>query len=144
MKSVKIIFELTIRLLLAYIFIKSGLGKFNNLASTIEYFESLHIPLSSVQAPLVAIIEFTAGLFILIGLRTRFAAIALIIIMTVALFTAKKEEIENISQILETSEFLYILLLLNLVAHGSKYISFDLYMSENKLPAKFKFNKLIL
>lgn len=117
--------EILFRLVIGYLFISSGWGKLHDLNKVIQYFDSLHIPLASIQAPLVAGIEFAAGLLILLGLKMRLAAIPLIGIMVVALVTAKLEDISNFSSLIEIPEFLYLLLLIGIGSIESKYFSFD-------------------
>jgi len=113
------------RFLIGFIFIESGYGKFKNIGQVISYFESLNIPYSNFQAPLVAGVELVAGLLILIGLITRLASFPLIAIMIVALYTAKMEDIVDLSSLLGVSEFLYIVLLLGLFIHGAPHFSLD-------------------
>lgn len=113
------------RITIGVVFIESGWGKLHNIEKVVGYFESLGIPFANIQAPMVAAIEFGAGLFLLAGIATRIAAVPLIAIMTVAIATAKAEEITMTSDIFGFSEFLYIVLLLWLAVSGPGKISFD-------------------
>jgi len=113
------------RFVIGFVFIESGYGKFKNIDQVIRYFESLSIPFSHFQAPLVAGAELIAGVMILVGLITRLASLPLITIMVVALVTAKADEIVDLSSLLGLSEFLYIVLLLGLLIHGAPRISID-------------------
>lgn len=115
--------ELLARLTIGWVFIESGWGKLHNLAKVTEFFESLHIPFASIQAPFVSGVELIAGSMILLGLFTRLAALPLIGTMIVALITAKREEITDISALLASIEFLYIVILVWLVAYGSQCLS---------------------
>lgn len=117
--------ELLSRLTIGWVFIESGWGKIHNLAKVSEYFDSLHIPFASVQAPFVSGVELLAGTFVLVGLFTRFASIPLIGVMTVALATAKREDITDFSALLGTIEFLYIVILVWLLTYGSQCLSLD-------------------
>ncbi|MGZ3773282.1 MAG: DoxX family protein [Pseudobdellovibrionaceae bacterium] len=117
--------ELLSRLTIGLVFIQSGWGKIHNLAKVTAYFESLHIPLSSIQAPFVAGVELVAGSLILVGLFTRFASIPLIGTMIVALLTAKREELTEFSSVFSTIEFLYIVILVWLLANGASFLSLD-------------------
>lgn len=103
--------ELVARWSVAFIFVESGLGKFRNLDGVTAYFASLNIPYASYQAPFVAFVEVVAGLLLFVGFRARWAAVPLIVIMGVALVTAKAEEIGGVSDLLGTTEFLYLLIL---------------------------------
>jgi len=118
------------RITIATVFIQSGLGKLNHLERTIEYFASLGIPAASIQAPFAAGTEFICGLLILIGLATRFASIPLIVVMVVAIITAKAEDVESVSSLFSISEYLYIVLLGWLVTQGAGRLSVDYLVSK--------------
>lgn len=117
--------EILTRLTIGWVFIESGWGKFQNLDKVTAFFESLHIPMASLQAPFVSGLEFIAGIFIILGLFTRISGSLLSMIMIVALFTAKREEVDSISSLLGTIEFLYIVILTWLITHGSHFLSLD-------------------
>ena len=117
--------EILTRLTIGWVFIESGWGKFQNLEKVTAFFESLHIPMASLQAPFVSGLELIAGVFIILGLFTRISGSLLSMIMVVALITAKREEIDSISSLLGTIEFLYIVLLVWLIAHCSHFLSLD-------------------
>lgn len=117
--------EILTRLTIGIVFTQAGWGKFQDLSKVVSYFESLNIPLAHFQAPFVGGLELIAGLFILIGFLTRISSIALIAVMTVATFTAHREEITDLSSLLSLSNFLYILLLGWLAAQGAKFGSVD-------------------
>ena len=121
----RVIPELVSRLVIGLVFLLSGWGKFQNLSKVTAYFESLEIPWAHFQAPFVSGVEFIAGICILIGLGTRMASLPLIVIMMVAIGTAKWEDVTEFSSLLDISEFLYIVILLWLACCGSKYLSCD-------------------
>ena len=104
---------------------ESGFGKLQNIDKVVQYFESLNIPFAHIQAPFVAGVELAAGLFIALGLLTRFASLPLIVIMTIALKTAKSEDIVDLSSLFGTSEFLYIVILVWLLFYGAPIFSLD-------------------
>lgn len=118
--------EILTRLVLGIVFIESGWGKFQDMDKVISYFNSLHIPFAFIQAPLVSGLELIGGLFILIGLFTRISTIPLIVIMSVALLTAKADDLTDLSALFGLSEFLYIVLLSWLAFNGSKIFSIDI------------------
>jgi putative oxidoreductase len=72
---------LVARALLALMFIVAGVSKFGGLAGTAGYIASKGLPLPGVLAFMTALLEVVAGVAILVGYRTRLAALAL------ALFT---------------------------------------------------------
>ncbi len=79
---------ISLRLLLAFIFIPAGWGKLMNIAGTTGFFGSLGIPLAGFFAVVVGLVELLGGIAVLIGLATRYASALLSIIMVVALLTA--------------------------------------------------------
>ncbi len=113
------------RVTIGYIFIQSGWGKLHHLDKVVEFFTELGIPAANIQAPFVACVEFGCGLLVLLGLFTRFASIPLIGTMVVAIFTAKMKDISELGDLFAMSEYLYIVLLLYLIVHGSGCISID-------------------
>ena len=78
------------RLVFGQAFVVTGWGKLNNLDGVRAFFTELGIPLASVQAPMVATIEFVGGLLLLLGLGTRYASLLLVSTMLVALATAHR------------------------------------------------------
>lgn len=120
--------EILTRITLGILFAQAGWGKFGRMEGVISYFDSLGIPAAHIQAPFVAGVELVAGILILIGLGTRYAALPLIGVMAVAIRTALWENVEGISSLFEMSEFLYIVLLVWLVSTGSKTLSLDAWL----------------
>ncbi len=62
------------RILLSAIFLLSGFGKLTAIAGTAGYFGSLGLPLPTVTAVVVGLIELLGGLAILVGYQTRIVA----------------------------------------------------------------------
>jgi putative oxidoreductase len=69
------------RLLVAQLFIISGISKIAAFGGTEGYFASAGLPMPGVLVPLVILIEFGGGLALLFGFKTRWVATVL------ALFT---------------------------------------------------------
>ena len=113
------------RVTLGWVFLESGWGKLHNLPKVVEFFRSLGIPAPEVQAPFAASMEFLCGVLMLLGLCTRLASIPLIVIMAVALKTAKAGDIHELSDLFGASEYLYIALALWLGAYGAGPLSLD-------------------
>jgi putative oxidoreductase len=113
------------RLTLGWVFLESGWGKLHNLPKVVEFFRSLGIPAPEVQAPFAASMEFLCGALLLVGLCTRLASIPIIVIMLVALKTAKAGDIHELSDLFGTAEYLYILLAMWLGAFGAGPLSLD-------------------
>ncbi|MGW6777947.1 DoxX family protein [Brucella pseudogrignonensis] len=72
---------LVARVFLSILFILAGFSKLTAISGTAGYFAGLGLPVPTVTAVLVGLVEFVGGLAILIGFQTRIAA------AIVALFT---------------------------------------------------------
>ena len=68
---------LAARLLLAFLFLASGLSSLGNIAGAADYFSSLGLPAPSFLAWATCLFEFAAGVLVVIGFGTRAAAILL-------------------------------------------------------------------
>ncbi|WP_214474851.1 DoxX family protein [Mesorhizobium sp. dw_380] len=67
------------RILLAVIFLLSGFGKLTAISGTAGYFGGFGLPLPTVTAVVVGLIELLGGLAVLVGFQTRIAAVVLAI-----------------------------------------------------------------
>ncbi|WP_315920494.1 DoxX family protein [Mesorhizobium sp. SP-1A] len=67
------------RVLLSILFIIAGFGKLTSIGATAGFFGSLGLPLPTVTAIVVGLVELLGGLAILVGFKTRIAAIVLAI-----------------------------------------------------------------
>jgi putative oxidoreductase len=65
------------RILIALMFILAGYGKLTNIAGTAGYIASAGLPMASVLAVVVGLLELVGGIAIVIGFQTRWAALAL-------------------------------------------------------------------
>ncbi|WP_372659129.1 DoxX family protein [Hydrogenophaga sp.] len=74
-------FALVARLLLAALFLPAGLSKITGFAGTVGYIASVGLPLPTLGAAIAIAVEVLGGLALIVGLQTRWAALAL------ALFT---------------------------------------------------------
>ncbi len=74
------------RLLLAYLFIPAGLGKISGFAGTAGYIASKGLPMPEVGAVLAILAELGCGILLLIGFKTRWAALALAVFTLAAAF----------------------------------------------------------
>lgn len=113
------------RLSVGWVMVESGWGKLGNLPAVTEYFRELGIPAPELQAPFAAGSELLFGATLLLGLFTRMSAVPLMIIMTVAIVTAKRDELHGFSDLLGFIEYLYIALLLVLFVRGGGAWSLD-------------------
>ena len=107
------------------IFFQSGWGKLHNLAKVTDYFTELGLPAPAFQATVVSATEFVCGSLLLVGLATRFAAVPLMVTMTVALRTALWSQLDSLGSLFGLAEYLYIALLLFLATSGGGPLSLD-------------------
>ena len=78
--------SLAARILLALIFITSGWAKIGGFDGTVGYIASKGLPMPQVIAALTIVIELGAGLALLFGWLTRWAALALGVFTLLAAF----------------------------------------------------------
>ena len=79
---------LAARLLLSILFIFAGFGKLADIGGTAGWFGSIGLPLPTVAAVVVGLLEFFGGLAILVGFKTRIAAIAIAVFTIAATLVA--------------------------------------------------------
>ena len=81
-------FLLPLRFAIGIVFIVHGCQKlFGNLSGVGDFFASAGIPLAGFFAVVVALTEFFGGIFILVGLFTRWVSVLIGIVMIVAILT---------------------------------------------------------
>lgn len=112
------------RVVLGVTFTLTGWGKLHNLEQVTRFFDSLGIPAVSVQAPLVAVVEFVGGILVLVGLGTRIAALLLSAVMAVAIATAIWPK-QNLTETLGSIEAIYLAGLVYLTIGGAGALSVD-------------------
>ncbi len=116
---------LTARVVLGVVFIQSGWGKLHDLAGTTDNFRDWHIPLPHLNAVLASGTEFVGGCLILAGLLTRFAAVPLTVVMTVAIITAKWSHLDDWTDFFGWDEVAYAVMFMWLAVAGAGKASLD-------------------
>jgi putative oxidoreductase len=116
---------LVARIVVGSVFLWSGWGKLGDLPTVIDNFVGWGIPFADILAPFVAGVEFIGGILLLLGLFTRIAAVPLVIVMIVAIISAKWDEVDSLETLLEFDESAYAALFLWLAVAGPGPISFD-------------------
>src|SRR5271169_6230402 len=87
---------LLIRILVAWVFVSEGIQKFIFPAQLgVGRFEKIGIPFPHFMAPFVGSVEIVCGTLLLVGLFTRLAAVPLLGVILVAIFTTKIPMIAN-------------------------------------------------
>jgi len=119
------------RLAMAGEFIPAGWSGLHDLPNRTAYFQSLHIPAPYVNALASTATELVAGVLLLLGLGTRFAAAALVVVMGVAILTAKIHEpqVHGIDTFMYLAEPNYVVILAWLVFYGGGKASVDARLS---------------
>jgi putative oxidoreductase len=67
------------RVLIAYLFVPSGWGKLTHFTGTVGYIAKTGMPLPEVCAAIAVAAELGLGLLVLVGLRSRLAALGMAI-----------------------------------------------------------------
>jgi len=89
--NVKSLSLLLVRLVLGYSFYEPAMMKWADISSTAMWFESMGIPLPTLNAYMAASTELLGVVLLTLGLMTRVISIPLIIIMFVAIATVHGE-----------------------------------------------------
>jgi putative oxidoreductase len=116
---------LAARLILGVVFVQTGWGKLHDLAGTTENFRGWHIPFPHLNAILAAGTEFGGGCLLLAGLGTRFAGVGIMVVMAVAIASAKWSKIEDWTDFFGFDELAYAVMALWLAARGAGKASLD-------------------
>jgi putative oxidoreductase len=125
---------LVIRLFWGWQFFLTGKGKLMNIVKTTQFFESLGIPLPHAQAILAACTECFGGLLLLLGLASRLTSIPLIILLTVAYFTADVDRVHAIfsdpDKFVTADEFLFLFAVIMVFVFGPGVFSIDAFIAK--------------
>lgn len=123
METLKPWLELAGRLLLAFMFIYSGLGKITGYEGSAQYMQQAGVP--GLLLPLVIVVELVGGLAIAVGWRTRLAAFLLagFSILAALFFHAKFDDPAQQIQFMKNLTIAGGFLLL--VVHGAGALSLD-------------------
>ncbi|HEX4445926.1 MAG TPA: DoxX family protein [Polyangiaceae bacterium] len=113
------------RLTVGILFVSTGWGKVNNLGKIAQYFTELGIPMPYFNATLASFTELIGGSLLVLGLASRLAAIPLVVTMTVAILTAKKDEIHGLPDLFGEVEWTYLAILLVIIAVGPGKAALD-------------------
>lgn len=116
---------LGVRVTLGIVFVTAGWGKVHGLDDVTQYFASLGIPAPHAQAVLVSLVELIGGLMLVLGLGTRIAAMLLVGVMAVAIWTAKLPVVHGIADLAGTVEVAYLVALVWLLVSGAGGVSLD-------------------
>jgi putative oxidoreductase len=113
------------RLSVGLLFMSTGWGKVHNIPKVTAFFEKLGIPAPGFHAVLVGYSELLCGAALVVGLFTRLATIPLVASMTVALLTAKRDEIHGVFDLVGQDEFTYWVVLVMIAVLGPGKAALD-------------------
>jgi putative oxidoreductase len=118
------------RILVAYMFIPAGIAKVMGFAGTVGYISSVGLPLPALGAVIAIIVEIGAGAALLLGYKTRIAAIVLAVFTLAASFFfhpywAVPEAQKMVVTLLFTKNIAIVGGLLALAAFGAGRLSID-------------------
>lgn len=110
---------LLVRLTYGFLFTQTGLGKLNHLDRTTDFFTGLGVPLPAFTARAVGVTELVGGALLMLGLGTRFAAVALTGVLLGALASAHRDAFsEGLSAVASADPFPFLVAVVVLVAFG--------------------------
>jgi putative oxidoreductase len=116
---------LAVRITVGVVFMGTGWTKLHNLPAITKNFAALGIPAPEILTPFVSGVEFFGGLLLLIGLLTRFAAVPLMVVMVVAILSAKLGDITSVEDFLGVEEVSYFVMFAWLAIAGPGPVSVD-------------------
>src|SRR3569833_367090 len=127
---------LAVRIVVGWVFLWSGWTKLHIQPRMIENFREWGIPAPEVLAPFTSGMEFVGGLMLLVGLLTRFIAVPMMIIMIVAIASAKWADVDSLETLLGFDEVSYLVMFAWLGIAGPGPISLDHLMLRGLRPAR--------
>lgn len=116
---------LAARIVVGWVFLWSGWQKLHILPRMIENFRSWGIPAPEILTPFVSGVEFIGGLLLLLGLLTRFISVPMMIVMLVAIVSAKWAQVDSLETLLGFEEVSYFAMFAWLGIAGPGPVSLD-------------------
>lgn len=118
------------RVLIVALFLPAGIDKLTGFSGTVGYFSSLGMPVPSVGVIVAIVVEIIGGLALLVGYRTRIAAVVLAIFTLAAsvaghAYWAAPADQAFVQQLLFFKNIAVVGGLLILAAAGAGKISID-------------------
>lgn len=116
---------LVMRVVVGYVFMLSGWGKLNALPQVIQNFTEWGIPAPHILTPFVSCVECFGGAMLILGLFTRIPAGMLVVVMIVAIKSAKWGDVDSLETLLGFEEMTYLAGFLWLAIAGPGAVSLD-------------------
>jgi putative oxidoreductase len=127
---------LLVRLVVGWVFLWTGWQKLHILPRMIENFRSWGIPAPEVLTPFVSGVEFVGGLLLLLGLLTRFISVPMMIVMLVAIASAKWGDVDSLQTLLGFEEISYFVMFAWLGIAGPGPVSLDHFVLKTFRPRR--------
>lgn len=119
-------------------FILTGHGKWTTIDKVARFFASLNIPAPKLNAMLVASTEVVGGALLILGLCSRFASAALIVLLSVAFYTADHEAVHaiftNPDKFFAADPFLFLYASVIIFCFGPGWLALDTWLFRKKGP----------
>jgi len=116
---------LAVRIVVGWVFLWTGWQKLHFLSRMIENFRSWGIPAPEILTPFASGMEFVGGVMLLVGLLTRFVSVPMMIIMIVAIVSAKWDDVDSLQTLLGFEEVSYFVMFAWLGIAGPGPVSLD-------------------
>lgn len=116
---------LAARLVVGWVFLWTGWSKLQALPRMIENFRGWGIPFPEIVTPFVSGVECIGGLLLLVGLLTRFVSVPMMIVMLVAVVSAKAAQVNSLETLLGFEEVSYFVMFAWLGIAGPGPVSLD-------------------
>jgi len=116
---------LAARIVVGWVFLWTGWTKLHILPRMIENFRGWGIPAPEILTPLASGMELVGGVLLLVGLLTRFISVPMMIIMLVAIVSAKWADVDSLETLLGFEEVSYFVLFAWLGIAGPGPVSLD-------------------
>lgn len=116
---------LAVRIVVGWVFLWTGWQKLHFLPQMIDNFRSWGIPAPEILTPFVSGMEFVGGVMLLLGLLTRFISVPMMIIMIVAIVSAKWGDVDSLQTLLGFEEVSYLVMFAWLGIAGPGPVSLD-------------------
>ncbi len=116
---------LAVRIVVGWVFLWSGWEKLQILPTMVKRFAEWGIPAPEIMAPFASGVELVGGILLLVGLLTRFAAVPMMIVMLVAIVSAKSGDVDSLETLLGFEEVSYFVMFAWLAIAGPGPVSVD-------------------
>ena len=132
---------LAVRIVVGWVFMWTGWQKLHFLPRMIENFREWGIPAPEILTPFASGMEFVGGLLLLVGLLTRFISVPMMIIMLVAIGSAKWGDVDSLQTLLGFEEVSYFVMFAWLGIAGPGPVSLDHFvlkaLRKDRLPSAY-------